>query len=197
MQFEITIENLFDKLSTQIANAVMDLCADVLPEYVDDSNGVDLVGRGILWQIGMIAWNIAVTGRKEIDDAFVKRMKLDVESQNMVRNEVNALVRLKYEKYPELRTVISNVSAIIAGGEAKLKVSLGNTFPEIPIPNFDNRPNALTPEEILAKRKELGMTQVQFAAVIGISVKKVSAWEHGKSMPTSEELAKIRTILLE
>lgn len=50
----------------------MDLCADVLPEYVDDSNGVDLVGRGILWQIGMIAWNIAVTGRKEIDDALIR-----------------------------------------------------------------------------------------------------------------------------
>lgn len=112
----------------------------------------------------------------------------------MVRDEVNALVRLKYEKYPELRTVISNVSAIMAGGEAKLKVSLGSTFPEMPMPDFDDRPKMLTPEEILAKRKGLGMTQVKFAAAIGISVKKVSAWEHGKSMPTPEELAKVLAV---
>ena len=144
----------------------------------------------------MVAWNIAVTGRKEIDDSSVKRVKLDAESQNMVRDEVNALVRLKYEKYPELRTVISNVSAIMAGGEAKWKVSLGSTFPEMPIPDFDDRPKMLTPEVILAKRKELGMTQVKFAAVIGVSSKKVSAWEHGKIAPTPAEVVEIRKILL-
>ena len=33
----------------RIADALMELCADVLPEYVDDSKGIDLVGRNILW----------------------------------------------------------------------------------------------------------------------------------------------------
>ena len=50
-------------LSGRIADALMDLCADVLPEYIDDSKGIDLVGRNILWRMGMVAWNIAVTGR--------------------------------------------------------------------------------------------------------------------------------------
>ena len=46
--------------SGRIADALMDLCADVLPEYVDDSRGIDLVGRNILWRMGMVAWNIAL-----------------------------------------------------------------------------------------------------------------------------------------
>ena len=104
-------------LSGRIADALMDLCADVLPEYVDDSKGVDLVGRNILWRMGMVAWNIAVTGRKEIDDSSIDEMRVDAESKKMVRDEINGLVRKKYEKYPELRTAITDVSAIaVAGG---------------------------------------------------------------------------------
>ena len=61
----------------RIADALMDLCADVLPEYVDDSRGIDLVGRNILWRMGMVAWNIAVTGRREIDESSINTMKLD------------------------------------------------------------------------------------------------------------------------
>ena len=85
-------------LSGRIADALMDLCADVLPEYVDDSKGVDLVGRNILWRMGMVAWNIAVTGRKEIDDSSIDEMRVDAESKKMVRDEINGLVRKKYEK---------------------------------------------------------------------------------------------------
>ncbi|WP_419644144.1 hypothetical protein [Victivallis vadensis] len=66
--------------SGRIADALMDLCADVLPEYVDDSRGIDLVGRNILWRMGMVAWNIAVTGRREIDESSINTMKLDEEN---------------------------------------------------------------------------------------------------------------------
>ena len=179
--------------SGRIADALMDLCADVLPEYVDDSRGIDLVGRNILWRMGMVAWNIAVTGRREIDESSINTMKLDVESRKMVRDEVNALVRLKYRKYPELRTSISNVSAVNVAGGAKLKVSLGDTFPAMPIPDFTDKPELLTPEQLLAKRKALGLSQVKFAAALGVSVKKVSAWEHGKAAPTEAELEKINS----
>lgn len=179
--------------SGRIADALMDLCADVLPEYVDDSRGIDLVGRNILWRMGMVAWNIAVTGRREIDESSINTMKLDVESRKMVWDEVNALVRLKYRKYPELRTSISNVSAVNVAGGAKLKVSLGDTFPAMPIPDFTDKPELLTPEQLLAKRKALGLSQVKFAAALGVSVKKVSAWEHGKAAPTEAELEKINS----
>lgn len=178
-------------LAGRVAGALMDLCADVLPEYVDDSKGLDLVGRDILWRMGMVAWNIAVSGRKEINDSSVGRMKLDAESQKMVRDEINGLVRKKYEKYPELRTAITDVSAVAVAGGAKLKVSLGDTFPAMPIPDFEEKPEPLTPDQILTKRKGLGLSQVKFAAALGVSVRKVAAWEHGRAVPSEEEIGKI------
>ena len=177
----------------RIADALMDLCADVLPEYVDDSKGPDLVGRNIIWRLGMVAWNIAVTGRKEIDDSSVDEMRVDAESKKMVRDEINGLVRRKYEKFPELRTAITDVSTLLVAGQARLKVSLGDTFPAMPIPDFSDRTAPLTPEQILTKRKGLKLSQVKFAAALGVSVKTVSAWEHGKAAPTEAELEKINS----
>ena len=175
----------------RIAAALTDLCADVLPEYVDDSKETDLVGRDILWRMGMVAWNIAVSGRKEIDDSSVDAMKLDAESRMLVRAEINGLVRKKYEKYPELRTAIKDVAAVAVAGGVKLKVALGDTFPAMPIPDFSDRTAPLTPEQILTKRKGLGLSQVKFATLLGVSVRKVAAWEHGKAAPTEAELEKI------
>ena len=177
----------------RITAALTDLCADVLPEYIDDSKGPDLVGRNILWRMGMVAWNIAVTGRKEIDDSSVDEMRVDAESKKMVRDEINGLVRRKYEKFPELRTAITNVSTLLVAGQARLKVSLGDTFPAMPIPDFSDRTAPLTPEQILTKRKGLKLSQAKFAAALEVSVKKVSAWEHGKAAPTEAELEKINS----
>ena len=190
----IHAEQLRQQLNNRVAEALMDLCADVLPEYVDDSKGPDLVGRNILWRIGMVAWNIAVTGRKEIDDSSIDEMRVDAESKKMVRDEINGLVRRKYEKFPELRTAIKDVAAIIVAGEAKVKVSLGDTFPAMPIPDFDDKPEPLTPDQILTKRKGLGLSQVKFAVALGVSVKKVSAWEHGKAVPDDDTLEKIQQL---
>ena len=181
-------------LAGRVADALMDLCADVLPEYVDDSKGPDLVGRNILWRLGMVAWNLAVTGRKEIDDSSIDEMRVDAESKKMVRDEINGLVRRKYEKFPELRTAIKDVSALIVAGEARVKVSLGDTFPAMPIPNFDEKSVPLTPDQILTKRKALKLSQVKFAAALGVSVKKVSAWEHGKAVPDDDTLEKIQQL---
>ncbi len=184
-------ELLSRRQNNRIAGALMDLCVDVLPEYVDDSKGIDLVGRNILWRMGMIAWNIAVSGRKEIEDSALSQMKLDAESKKMVRTEVNSLVRRKYEKYPELRTAISNVSAVNTTEGAKVKVTLGDTFPAMSVPDFTDNPGQLTPEQLLARRKASGLSQVKFAASLGVSVKKVSAWEHGKAVPDNATIEKI------
>ena len=187
-------EQLRHQQHVRIATALTDLCADVLPEYVNDSKGVDLVGRNILWRLGMVAWNIAVTGRKEIDDSSIDEMRVDAESKKMVRDEINGLVRKKYEKYPELRTAINDVAAVAVAGGVKLKVSLGDTFPAMPIPDFDDKPEPLTPDQILTKRKALKLSQVKFAAALGVSVKKVSAWEHGKAVPDDDTLEKIQQL---
>lgn len=184
-------------LSTRLSCALEKLCEPVMPEYVDDSKGTDLVGRNILWRMGMVAWNIAVTGRKEIDDSSIDEMRVDAESKKMVRDEINGLVRKKYEKYPELRTAITDVSAVAVAGGAKLKVSLGDTFPAMPIPDFEEKPEPLTPDQILTKRKGLKLSQVKFAATLGVSVKKVSAWEHGKAVPDEAEIEKIHGLSVE
>ncbi len=190
----IHAEQLRQQLNNRIANAIVDLCADVLSEYVDDSKGIDLVGRDIIWRLGMVAWNIAVTGRKEIDDSSIDEMRVDVESKKMVRDEINGLVRRKYEKYPELRTSVIDVSSLLVAGQARLKVSLGDTFPVMPIPDFSDQPEPLTPDQILTKRKGLGLSQVKFAAALGVPVKKVSAWEHGKTVPDEAETEKIEKL---
>ena len=184
-------ENLRLQQNGRIANAIVDLCAEDLPDYVDDSKGIDLGGRLIIWQIGMIAWNIAVTGRREIGENAISKMRLDADSQKIVRDEINKLVRLKYKRYPELRTAVTHVTPVIVDGKAALKISPGDTFPELPTPDFDEAPETLSPEQILTKRKELGLSQVKFAAALGVSVKKVSAWEHGKAAPTTDDLEKI------
>jgi len=182
-------------LNGRIADALMELCADVLPEYVDDAKGPDLVGRNIIWRLGMVAWNLAVAGHREIDDSSVDEMRVDAESKKIVRDEINGLVRRKYEKFPELRTAIKDVAAIIVAGEARVKVTLGDTLPAMPIPEFDEKPEPLTPDQILTKRKGLGLSQVKFAAALGVSVKKVSAWERGKAVPNEVETMKIRNMV--
>ena len=75
-----------------------------------------------------------------------------------------------------------------------MKVSLGDTFPAMPIPDFEDKPEPLTPEQVLTKRKGLGLSQVKFAAALGVPVKKVSAWEHGKAVPDEVEMEKIKDI---
>ena len=94
----------------RIADALMDLCADVLPEYVDDSKGIDLVGRNILWRMGMVAWNIAVTGRREIDESSINTMKLDVESRRILVMEDGGII-------PVDNVVLLKIITNIAQGE--------------------------------------------------------------------------------
>ncbi len=188
---KVHAEQARQRLAARIADAIIDLCAAALPEYVDDSKGPDLVGRRILWRMGMVAWNIAVSGRKEIDASSIRQMRLDEESREMVRQQINDLIRRKYAKYPQLRTSVTEIKPVVTAGVPRMKVVLGETYSEMPIPSFDDTQETLTPEQILTKRKSLGLSQVKFAAALGVSVKKISAWEHGKEVPPNAELAKI------
>ena len=87
-------------LTEHLSIALEKLCEPVLPEYIDDSHGPDLTGRNIVWQMGMIAWNIHVTGRQELADCAFAGSKLDAEQQAMVRKEIAGLVQRKIELYP-------------------------------------------------------------------------------------------------
>ena len=172
------------------------LCSESLPEYVDDSQSPDLVGRKILWQIGMIAWNIVVTGREELADGAFAGTKLNDEQQGMVRREIDGLVGRMRNLYPRVGRTIMAVSVIMKNGKPCAKVQLGDEFPVRPASASEKSSAVVaTGSEILALRKRLAMTQVSFGEKIGVSARKVSAWEHDRSRPNEIEAAKIRELV--
>ena len=170
------------------------LCEPVLPEYIDDSNGPDLTGRNIVWQMGMIAWNIHVTGRQELADCAFAGSNLDAEQQDMVRKEITGLVQRKIELYPRQRTAIRDIAVTLVNGSLRAKARPGDTFPELPPMPASAPKKPLTAEDIAALRKAMKLTQAKFAELFGITARKVSEWEHGKSQPTTEQYKKMNSI---
>ena len=171
------------------------LCAGALPEYVDDSVSPDLVGRKILWQLGMIAWNIVVTGRDELHSGSFVGSKLNDEQRNMLRTEIRGLVVKMRDLFPDATVSIRDVSAVIKGGVPHAKVQLGGEFPKSPEVAQERRADVIpTGSAVLALRKRLKMTQISFGEKIGVSARKVSAWEHDRSRPNETEAAKIREL---
>ena len=181
-------------LTERLSVALEKLCEPVLPEYIDDSNGPDLTGRSIVWQMGMIAWNIHVTGRQELAECAFVGSKLDEEQQEIVRKEIAGLVQRKNELYPRQMTAIRDVAVTLVNGSPRAKARPGDTFPELPVNPASEPKKPLTAEGIAALRKELKLTQVKFGELLGVSARKVSEWEHGKSQPTAEQCEKMNSL---
>ena len=170
-------------LTERLSVALEKLCEPVLPEYIDDSNGPDLTGRSIVWQMGMIAWNIHVTGRQELAECAFVGSKLDAEQREIVRKEIAGLVQRKNELYSRQMTAIRDVAATLVNGSPRAKARPGDTFPELPKKPVCEPEKPITAEDIAALRKEMKLTQVKFAELFGVTARKVSEWEHGKTMP--------------
>ena len=179
-------------LTERLSVALEKLCEPVLPEYIDDSNGPDLTGRSIVWQMGMIAWNIHVTGRQELAECAFVGSKLDEEQQEMVRKEIAGLVQRKIELYPRQMTAIRDVAATLINGSPRAKARPGDAFPKQLEKPADEPKKPITAEDIAALRKAMKLTQVKFAELFGVTARKVSEWEHGKSIPNEEILAQMR-----
>ena len=182
-------------LTERLSAALEKLCEPVLPEYIDDSNGPDLTGRNIVWQMGMIAWNIHVTGRKELADCAFAGSKLDAEQQKMVQDEIAGLVRRKIELYPRQMTAIRDVAATLVNGSPRAKARPGDTFPELPAKTASEPEGAIAAEDIAFLRKEMKLTQLKFGEFFGVSARKVSEWEHGKSIPCELIVTMIRNFM--
>ena len=181
-------------LTGRLSVALEKLCDPILPEYIDDSNGPDLTGRHIVWQMGMIAWNIHVTGRQELAECAFVGSKLDAEQQKMVRKEIAGLVQRKIEFYPRQRTAIRDVVATLVNGSPRAKARPGDTFPELPPMPASVPEKPLTAKDIVVLRKAMKLTQVKFAELFGVTARKVSEWEHGKSQPSAEQYQKMNSI---
>ena len=181
-------------LTERLSVALEKLCEPVLPEYIDDSNGPDLTGRSIVWQMGMIAWNIHVTGRQELADCAFAGSNLDAEQQNMVRKEIAGLVQRKIELYPRQRTAIHDIAATLVNGSPRAKARPGDTFPELP-PTPASEPKKFpTSKDIAVLRKTMKLTHVKFAELFGVTARKVSEREHGKSLPTAGQFEKMNSL---
>ena len=81
-----------------------------------------------------------------------------------------------------------------ANNTMRVKVSSGETYPKLPKIDLSDSPE---PQEtasasILSLRKSMKLTQVKFAGLLGVPVKRLSAWEHGKAEPSAPEKEKIR-----
>ena len=177
----------------RVADAIMDICSPLAERYVDPEKTPDVTGWLVLWRIGRIAWNLTLTGRRDISQTDLDKTDLDADNKEILAENISLLIRRKYELYPQIRIKVEKISVVLDWGKPKLKVSLGETFKEIPIPKYeDEKPQPLTPEAILDIRKKAGLSQVKFAVALGVSVKKVSAWEHGKAVPDEAETEKIR-----
>ena len=176
----------------RVAEAVMDICSVLEEQYIDPEKTPDVTGYLVLWRMGRIAWNLALRGRRDVSRTELDATDLDAENKELLAENISKLIRRKYEMYPQIRIKIEKISIVLDWGKPRLKVTLGETYKEIPIPKYDDEPKPLTPEDILAIRKKAGLSQVKFAAALGVSVKKVSAWEHGKAVPDEVETEKIR-----
>ena len=176
----------------RVAEAVMDICSVLEEQYIDPEKTPDVTGYLVLWRMGRIAWNLALRGRRDVSRTELDATDLDAENKELLAENISKLIRRKYEMYPQIRIKIEKISIVLDWGKPRLKVTLGDTYKEIPIPKYDDEPKPLTPEDILAMRKKAGLSQVKFAAALGVSVKKVSAWEHGKAVPDEAETEKIR-----
>ena len=179
----------------RVADAIMDICSPLAEQYIDPEKTPDVTGWLVLWRIGRIAWNLTLTGRRDISQTDLDKTDLDADNKEILAENISLLIRRKYELYPQIRIKVEKISVVLDWGKPKLKVSLGETYKEIPIPKYeDEKPQPLTSEAILDIRKKAGLSQVKFAVALGVSVKKVSAWEHGKAVPDEAETEKIRGI---
>ena len=177
----------------RVADAIMDICSPLAEQYIDPEKTPDVTGWLVLWRIGRIAWNLTLTGRRDISQTDLDKTDLDADNKEILAENISLLIRRKYELYPQIRIKVEKISVVLDWGKPRLKVTLGDTYKEIPIPKYeDEKPQPLTPEAIIDTRKKAGLSQVQFAAALGVSVKKVSAWEHGKAVPNEAESEKIR-----
>ena len=176
----------------RVAEAIMDICSPLEEQYIDPERTPDVTGYLVLWRMGRIAWNLTLRGRRDVSQTELDATDLDADNKELLAENISKLIRRKYEMYPQIRIKVEKISVVLDWGKPRLKVILGDTYKEIPIPKYDDEPKPLTPEDILAIRKSAGLSQVKFASALGVSVKMVSAWEHGKAVPDEAETEKIR-----
>lgn len=172
-------QNLPPEERDDLSLALEAICAPVLSEYIDDAKGIDMVGRRLLYQLGMISWNAALTGSKSFDIYASLSQKLSKEERNLLLSEVDGLMERKKRQFPQIRTTIKEILFVPRNGIPQVKAKPGPVIPAPPEPEK----REWTADEIRALRKRLGLTQVKFGELLNVNAWQVSAWETGRSVP--------------
>lgn len=181
-------------LADILTAALWELCLPDWAEYVDDTGGIDIGGRKILFDFGQVAWNASLEGETDPIN-FMDLSSLDEDEQKIFRDEIIKLIKEKNTRWPNLRNRIEHVSVQFINGKTVMKVKPGIYIPAPDIEMSPTPPEPITPEEILALRKKRTLTQVVFAQKLGVSARTVSAWEHGKSRPSELQEDLIREMM--
>lgn len=99
-----------------------ELCAPLLPEYTDDTRGLDLAGRTILYRLGQIAWNSEISQDLSFDDYAQNFNSLDEASREMIQKDVVRLQERKRLLFSQSALGIRNVSVVLRNGNPVLKL---------------------------------------------------------------------------
>ena len=119
---------------------------------------------------------------------------LSEEIRRLSRKEVNGSIKNLRSQIAELRTLVKELNA-------KVK-SLEKLHPEVSAvaPMTENEPQTgkkavrVTPERIRKWRRKLGLSQTQYADLLGVNAVSVNHWETGKAVPRIEQKLKISRI---
>lgn len=161
-------------LADSLTAALYELCAPDFAEHVDDTGGIDIAGRKILFQFGQIAWNATLVG--ETDPASSMKLSLlNADEEKMLRDTFSKLIERKNTHWSNFRNRIDHVSVQLIGGKPVMKARPGIYIPawisETPSP----KPEPITPDAIRALRKKQALTQAVFAQKFGVSASTVCA----------------------
>lgn len=125
--------------------------------------------------------------RAEVARIARKEVKEDVASLrkavNTFRSDIAALKREKKALETQVRSLVKVIEKSLSQAPVNLT--------EARKPNE----NAFNHEVLIAKRKALGFTKKQMAALIGVSPLSVYKWETGKVAPRAAQLERLQSVL--
>ena len=118
---------------------------------------------------------------------------LNEEIRRMSRKEVNGLLKALRTQISGLRDLVKELNDRVKAlekfhpkAESDAAVSLGN--------QSEAKAVRVTAERIRKWRKKLGLSQVQFATLIGVNAISVNHWETGKTVPRPVQKQKIAAL---
>ena len=115
---------------------------------------------------------------------------LNDEIRKQARKEIAGMVKSLRTQMAEVRKTIKEYAQRIK----ELEKAQNITRPVIPALQIDKnnlKPVRLTPARIRKCRMKIGLTQAQFASLLGVNTLSVNHWETGKTRPRMEQKQRI------